>query len=159
MTQRLDYSKQAPQLFKQLVDFSMKVHDSSIESTIQDLIAIRASQINGCGFCVDMHIKQATIHGERPLRIHHLTIWKESTLFNDRERAALAWTEALTQLAADGVSDSAYASAREQFDEKALTELTYAVMTINAWNRVNIAFRSVPGSLDQAFGLTKAQLA
>ncbi|GAB3254892.1 carboxymuconolactone decarboxylase family protein [Chitinimonas naiadis] len=159
MTQRLDYSKQAPLLFKQLVDFSMKVHDSSIESTIQDLIAIRASQINGCGFCVDMHIKQATIHGERPLRIHHLTIWKESTLFNDRERAALAWTEALTQLAADGVSDSAYANAREQFDEKALTELTYAVMTINAWNRVNIAFRSVPGSLDQAFGLTKAQLA
>jgi AhpD family alkylhydroperoxidase len=142
MTQRIDYQKQAPELFHGLVALNMLVNKSSIEESICDLVDIRASQINGCGFCLDMHIKQAVMHGERPLRLHHLAIWRESTLFSPRERAALAWTEALTQLS-----------------EKELTDLSYAVMAINAWNRINVAFRSVPGSLDKAFGLDKSGLA
>lgn len=159
MTQRLDYMQQAPALFKKLVELSGVVHDASIEESIQDLVAIRASQINGCGFCVDMHIKQATIHGERALRLHHLAAWRESTLFAPRERAALAWTEALTTLAPEGVPDALYERVRSQLSEKEVTDLTYSIMTINAWNRINVAFKIVPGSHDKAFGLEKAGLA
>jgi AhpD family alkylhydroperoxidase len=159
MTQRLDYMQQAPALFKKLVEFNGLVHDGAIEESILDLVAIRASQVNGCGFCLDMHIKQATIHGERPLRLHHLAAWRESTLFIPRERAALAWTEALTTLGPLGVPDDVYDRVRTQLSEKELTDLTYSVMTINAWNRINIAFRIVPGTHDKAFGLDKANLA
>ena len=159
MTQRLDYMQQAPALFKKLVDFGGAVHDGSIEESIQDLVAILASQINGCGFCLDMHIKQATIHGERALRVHHLPAWRESTLFAPRERAALAWTEALTTLGPEGVPDALYERVRAQLSEKEITDLTYSIMTINAWNRINVAFKVVPGSHDKAFGLDKAGLA
>jgi len=159
MTQRLDYIKQAPALFKKLVEFGGLVHDGAIEQSILDLVSIRASQINGCGFCLDMHVKQAVIHGERPLRLHHLPTWRESTLFIPRERAALAWTEALTTLSPTGVPDDLYERVRTQFSEKELTDLTYEVMTINAWNRVNVAFKPVPGSYDKEFGLDKANLA
>jgi AhpD family alkylhydroperoxidase len=158
MTQRINYVHQAPELFKKFVEFGGLVKDSTIEEKIHDLVSIRASQINGCGFCADMHIKQATIHGERPLRLHHLAIWRESTLFEPRERAALAWTEALTTLAPQGVPDDVYERVRGQLSEKELTDLTYAVMNINAWNRINVAFRTVPGSSDTAFGLDKARL-
>jgi AhpD family alkylhydroperoxidase len=159
MTQRINYIQQAPELFKKFVEFGGLVKDSTIEAKIHDLVSIRASQINGCGFCVDMHIKQATIHGERPLRLHHLAVWRESTLFEPRERAALAWTEALTTLTAQGVPDEVYERVRGQLSEKELTDLSYAVMNINAWNRINVAFRTVPGSSDTAFGLDKAKLA
>ena len=159
MTQRLDYMQQAPTLFKKLVEFSGAAHDGSIEESILDLVAIRASQINGCGFCLDMHIKQATIHGERALRLHHLAAWRESTLFIPRERAALAWTEALTTLAPHGVPDEVYDRVRTQLSEKEVTDLTYNIMMINAWNRINVAFKVVPGSNDKAFGLDKAGLA
>ena len=158
MTQRINYVQQAPELFKKFVEFGGLVKDSTIEEKIHDLVSIRASQINGCGFCVDMHVKQATIHGERPLRLHHLATWRESTLFEPRERAALAWTEALTTLPAQGVPDDVYERVRGQLSEKELTDLSYAVMNINAWNRINVAFRTVPGSSDTAFGLDKARL-
>ena len=159
MTQRLDHLQQAPDLFKKFGEFSAQLRHGAIEPGIALLVSIRASQLNGCSFCVDMHIKQATLHGERPLRLHHIAAWRESTLFQPRERAALAWTETLTQLPAQGVPDDVYERVRGQFDEKELTELTYHVMTINAWNRLNVAFRSVPGSLDKAYGLDKANLA
>jgi AhpD family alkylhydroperoxidase len=159
MTQRLDHLQQAPDLFKKFGEFSAQLRHGVIEPGIALLVSIRASQLNGCSFCVDMHVKQATLHGERPLRLHHIAAWRESTLFQPRERAALAWTEVLTQLPAQGVPDDVYERVRGQFDEKELTELTYHVMTINAWNRLNVAFRSVPGSLDKAFGLDKANLA
>jgi AhpD family alkylhydroperoxidase len=158
MSQRIDYIKQAPDLFKKFVEFNNLIHDSSIEESIRDLVAIRASQINGCGFCLDMHIKQATLHGERPLRLHHLAAWRESTLFVPRERAALAWTEALTTLSREGVSDEIYERVRTQLSEKELTDLTYEIMAINAWNRVNVAFKVVPGSFDKEWGLDKANL-
>ena len=158
MSQRINYMQQSPELFKKFLEFSMALKSASIETKTLDLVHIRASQINGCGFCLDMHIKQATIHGERPLRLHHLAIWRESTLFEPRERAALAWTEALTTLAPQGVPDDVYERVRGQLSEKELTDLTYAVMNINAWNRINVAFRTVPGSSDTAFGLDKARL-
>lgn len=159
MTQRINYIQQSPELFKKLLDFSNQLKESAIEESIRDLVSIRASQINGCGFCVDMHVKEARIHGERELRLHHLAIWRESTLFAPRERAALTWAEALTKLAELGVPDDIYERVRAQFSEKELSDLTYEVMAINAWNRANVAFRTVPGSADKAFGLDKANLA
>jgi AhpD family alkylhydroperoxidase len=159
MTQRINYIQQSPELFKKFLEFSNQLKDSAIEESICDLVSIRASQINGCGFCVDMHVKEARLHGERELRLHHLAIWRESTLFAPRERAALAWTEALTKLSEPGVPDDIYEQVRTQFSEKELSDLTYEVMSINAWNRANVAFRTVPGSADKAFGLDKANLA
>lgn len=158
MTQRLDYQQQSPELFKKFVEFSLLAHKSSIEQSLRDLVNIRASQLNGCGFCLDMHVKEATIHGERPLRLHHIASWRESQLFIPRERAALAWTEALTQLSPLGVPDDIYDRVRTQFSEKEITDLTYDVMAINAWNRINVAFRTVPGTADKAYGLDKANL-
>jgi AhpD family alkylhydroperoxidase len=159
LSQRIDYIKQSPELFRKFVEFSLLVDQAAIEAPIRDLVAIRASQINGCGFCVDMHVKQARLHGERELRLHHLPIWRESTLFAPRERAALAWTEALTRLPEHGVPDDLYDRVRNELSEKELSDLSFAVMAINAWNRVNVAFRTVPGAQDKAFGLDKAGLA
>ena len=159
MTQRVDYQQQAPELFNKLGAFNMAAKRGSIEESICNLVEIRASQINGCTFCLDMHIKQATISGERPLRVYHLSAWRDSTLFSPRERAALAWTEALTQLSPQGVSDEVYEQVRKEFSEKEITDLSYVVAAINAWNRINVGFRSVPGVLDKAYGLDKAGLA
>jgi len=158
MTQRVDYQQQSPDLYRKFAAFNAQIEHSSIEASIRDLVSLRASQINGCALCVDMHAKQATIHGERPLRLHHLTIWRESPLFSAREEAALEWTEALTRIAPHGVSDEVYERVRKAFSEKEIADLTFAVMAINAWNRANIAFRSVPGSFDKALGLDKANL-
>jgi AhpD family alkylhydroperoxidase len=158
MSQRIDYAKQSPELFKRFAGFSEATKQSTIEESIRHLVDIRASQINGCTFCLDMHVKEATIHGERPLRLHHLAAWRESTLFLPRERAALAWTEVLTQLPAQGVPDDIYEHFRTQFSEQELSDLTFLVMSINAWNRINVGFRPIPGSLDKAYGVDKAGL-
>jgi AhpD family alkylhydroperoxidase len=158
MTQRINYFQQSPELIKKLLELSNLLKDGTIEETTRDLVSIRASQINGCGFCLDMHVKEARIHGERELRIHHLATWRESTLFAPRERAALAWTEVLTRLPEHGVPDDIYERVRTQFSEKELSDLTFDVMVINAWNRANVAFKTVPGSFDKAFGLDKANL-
>ena len=159
MSQRLSYLEQSPELSKKLAELNFKIRSGSIEQPIVDLVNLRASQINGCAFCVDMHVKEATIRGERPLRLHHVAIWRESELFSPRERAALAWTEALTQIPRDGVPDEIYERVRTQLSEKEISDLTFAIMAINAWNRVNIAFRIAPGSRDTEYGLTKAALA
>ncbi|KQP12137.1 carboxymuconolactone decarboxylase family protein [Pseudorhodoferax sp. Leaf267] len=159
MTQRLNAMQQSPELFKKLVEYSMLAAKGGLEGPLLHLLEIRASQLNGCAFCLDMHIKQAKIHGEGELRLHHVAIWRESALFNERERAALAWTEVLTQLPAHGVPDAAYEAARAQFSEEELVALTHNIMGINAWNRLNVAFSTTPGSGDMAFGLDKAQFA
>jgi AhpD family alkylhydroperoxidase len=159
MTQRLNAAALRPDLFKKLAEFGQLVNSGAIEESILHLIEIRASQMNGCGFCLDMHVKQAKIHGEGELRLHHVAIWRESTLFSQRERACLAWTEVLTRLPETGVPHDIYERVRTQLSEKEITELSFAVMTINAWNRLNVGFRTVPGSFDKAFGLDKAQLA
>ncbi|MFD4839121.1 carboxymuconolactone decarboxylase family protein [Achromobacter sp. NPDC058515] len=158
MSQRLNAFGQSPELFKKFVEFGMLLKSGAIEQPILDLIEIRASQLNGCGFCLDMHVKEAKIHGERELRLHHVAIWRESTLFSPRERAALAWTEALTNLPATGVPDEIYERVRTQLSEKEISDLSFAVMAINGWNRLNVGFQTVPGSADKAYGLDKAQL-
>jgi len=158
MSQRLNYMQQSPAAFKKLVELSMTLKEGGLEHGLQFLVEIRASQLNGCAFCLDMHVKQAVIGGERPLRLHHVAIWRESPLFSARERAALLWTEALTRTPEDGVSDAVYTEVREHFGEKELSELTWLVSSINAWNRLNVAFRNLPGSQDKAFGLDKAGL-
>jgi AhpD family alkylhydroperoxidase len=157
---RLNHLQQSPELVKKLQDFSMAIANSGhIEQGLSHLVDIRASQMNGCAFCLDMHAKEAKLHGERELRLYHVAIWRESPLFTPKERAALAWTEALTQIAQTGISDELYAEVREQFSEKELSTLTFRVMGINAWNRANVAFRPTPGAHDKAFGLDKAGLA
>lgn len=158
MTQRLNYMEQSPELTKKFLAFSQQLSNCAIEQSIIDLVVLRASQINGCTFCIDMHVKEAKIHGERELRVHHVAGWRDSTLFIPRERAALAWTEVLTKLPDGGVPDELYDRVRTQFSEKELSDLTFVVMSINGWNRANVAFRPVPGAHDKAWGLDKADL-
>lgn len=158
-TQRLDATEQAPEAIRRLAGVGQHLSASaSTDKTLALLVDIRASQINGCAFCLDMHAKQARMGGERELRLHHLAGWRDSPLFSPRERAALAWTEALTRLGPDGVADELYAAVREHFDEQALTVLTLQIVMINGWNRLNVAFRTRPGSKDRAYGLDAAGL-
>ena len=157
---RLNYLEQSPELVKKLQDFSMAIAKSGqIEPLLSYLVDIRASQLNGCAFCLDMHVKEAKLHGERELRLYHVAIWRESPLFTPKERAALALTEALTRIAPSGISDELYAEVSEQFSDKELSTLVFRVMSINAWNRANVAFRTMPGASDKIFGLDKAGLA
>ena len=158
MSQRLNFFEQSPGLTNKLFEFSGAVKKSSVGNTLIDLVNIRASQINGCAFCLDMHVKEAKIHGEKELRLYHIPIWRESTLFTETERAALEWTEAVTKLSEHGVPDEIYNRVRAQLSETQITELTYAIGIINMWNRLNISFRTVPASFDEQLGLTKAGL-
>lgn len=158
MTARIDHQKQSPELFRKLAAFSLAFEQSPLEQSLRDLVEIRSSQMNGCAFCLDIHVKAATKHGERPLRLHHIAVWRESPLFSPRERAALAWTEALTRIPAGGVSDDAYNQAMTEFSERELSDLTFLAMAINGWNRINIAFRITPGSSDKAFGIDSSGL-
>jgi AhpD family alkylhydroperoxidase len=158
MTPRLNPVALSPELYKAYYAFSQALKKDGLGESLRDLIHIRASQLNGCAFCLDMHVKEAVIHGERPLRLHHLAIWRESPLFSARERAALAWTESVTKLGEHGVPDDIYEEARMQFSEKELVELTFTVIEINGWNRLSIAFRNQPGTMDEMLGLTAAGL-
>lgn len=158
MSQRMDYTKAAPVLAGKLLELSNASKSGSLGHTLIDLVNIRASQINGCAFCVDMHSKEAKIHGERELRLYHLPIWRESPLFSETEKAALEWAEAVTKVSDRGVPDRVYDRARTYFDEARLAELTFVLAVINSWNRLCISFRSVPGSYDEMLGLTKAGL-
>jgi AhpD family alkylhydroperoxidase len=157
---RLNYMQQSPDLVKKLMDFSAAVTNSGhIEKSLSLLVDLRASQMNGCAFCVDMHSKEAKMHGERELRLYHVAIWRESPLFTPKERAALALSEALTRIEPNGIADELYAELGEHFSEKELSALVFRIMNINAWNRANVAFRTTPGIHDKAFGLDKAGLA
>ena len=119
---------------------------SGLESSLLELVKTRASQINGCAFCLDMHTKDARAAGETEQRLYTLSAWHEASFFTDRERAALAWTEAVTRVADTHVPDEVYELARKHFSEKELVDLTLAVVAINGWNRLAIAFRTMPGS-------------
>jgi len=122
------------------------VHHSALEPSLLELVKLRASQINGCAYCIDMHTKDARAAGESEQRLYALTAWQETPFYSVRERAALAWTEAVTLIAGEHVPDDVYEQAREQFGEKELVDLTMAVIAINGWNRLAISFRSVPGA-------------
>lgn len=158
MTARLNHFETVPALTKALMDASMAAYKTSIDPLIKSLIDIRASQLNNCAFCLDMHIKQAKIKGERELRIYHVAIWRESPLFNAKEKAALALTEALTKLPDTGISNELYQATKEHFTDVEISELTYGIGLINFWNRMQILAQVEPGSQDTAFGLTKAGL-
>lgn len=158
MSLRIDYAHQSPELFRKYLEMSMALKKTSIDEKLKSLVEIRASQLNGCAFCLDMHVKQAKIAGERELRLYHVSIWRESNLFTPKESAALEWTEAVTKLGEHGISDAIFDSVRKELSEKELTDLTFVLMVINGWNRVSVAFQAVPGSQDEAYGLTAAGL-
>jgi AhpD family alkylhydroperoxidase len=143
---------------KRFLDFSQTAAKASIDAKLVHLVELRVSQMNGCAFCVDMHVKQLKIAGENELRLYHVVIWHESPLFNARERAALEWAEVLTKLPPQGVPDDVYERVRAQFSEKEIADLSFVVIGINGWNRISIASRAVPGSMDALYGLTKAGL-
>jgi len=123
---------------------------SKLEPSLIELVKMRASQINGCAYCLDMHSKDARAAGETEQRLYLLNAWREAPFYTDRERAALAWTEAVTLVSEDHVPDSVYEEARQRFSEEELVNLTMAIVTINGWNRLSIAFRAVPGEYQPA---------
>jgi len=122
------------------------VRQSGLENSLLELVRLRASQINGCGYCIDMHTKDARLAGETEQRLYLLSAWREAPFYTDRERAALAWTEAVTRISPESVDDALYESVRRHFNEKELVDLTLAIIAINGWNRLAISFRTEPGS-------------
>lgn len=158
MNRKINYPELSAPMFNALVDLGQLSKKSPLGHTILNLVNIRVSQINGCAFCLDMHAKEAKIHGERELRLYHVSIWRESPLFSEKERACFEWAEALTQLNGHGVADTLYEKVRAHLSEKEISDLTFAVGIIGFFNRLNIAFPKMPGSLDAMFGLDKAGL-
>ena len=135
----------APEAYRAMAGLEGYLKRSGLEPNLLHMLKLRASQINGCAYCIDMHWKDARAAGETEQRLYGLAAWQESPYYSDRERAAFAWTEAVTNLADGHVSDAAYDAARAHFGEKELADLTWAVAAINAWNRVAIAARAEPG--------------
>jgi AhpD family alkylhydroperoxidase len=136
-----------PDVFKAMQGLGAAFENSTLEHSLIELVKLRASQINGCGFCVDMHSKDARLEGETEQRLYLLSVWREAPgLYNERERAALAWTEAVTKLENQHVPDAVYDQARAAFSDEELARLTLAVVAINGWNRFNIAFSVPAGS-------------
>jgi AhpD family alkylhydroperoxidase len=148
--QRIDYRHVAPAAVAAMRDVQRYVDHSSLEKELLELVKLRASQINGCAYCVDMHSKDARSLGETEQRLYAIAVWREAPFFSDRERAALAWTEAVTLIFDTGAPDDVYQVARAQFNEKELVELTMAIIAINGWNRLAVSFRAVAGSYQPA---------
>ena len=150
MKARLDFRKASPEAGKAMSALHAFVHKCGLDHQLLELVNLRASQINGCAHCIDMHVKELRAAGESEQRIYLLDAWRESPLYTARERAALAWTEALTLVAEGHVPDAVYDEARAQFGEAELVNLSLAIVAINGANRLNIAFRTVPGSYQPA---------
>lgn len=142
---RLDYGRTLPSALKAMGGLEHAVRESTLEPDLLELVRMRASQLNGCAYCLDMHSKDARARGVSEQRLHVLAAWREAPFYSARERAALAWCEALTLLPETGAPDAVYAQAREQFDEKELVALTLAIVAINGWNRLAVGFRSAVG--------------
>jgi AhpD family alkylhydroperoxidase len=143
MKPRLDPFKTAPGVFNAMRDLSNRATNCGLEHSLQELVKTRASQINGCAFCLHMHTRDARAAGETEERLHLLSAWRESPLYTERERAALAWTEALTLIADRGAPDDVYNDLKACFTEEEIVELTLLINTINSWNRFAIGFRAV----------------
>ncbi|MDI7658564.1 carboxymuconolactone decarboxylase family protein [Cronobacter universalis] len=158
MSTRVNHYQAIPALVNTLINASAALKKSSLTPTLKQLIDLRASQLNGCAFCVDMHVKEAKMAGERELRLYHLPVWRESPLFSAKEKAALALTEAITHIGAEGVSEAIYREAREHFSETEIAEIAFAIAIINSWNRLQLVSQMAPGSQDAAFGLQRAGL-
>ena len=146
MQSRMDFRTASPRGAKAMAELHDFVHGCGLDHSLLELIKLRASQINGCAHCIDMHAKELRAAGESEQRVYLLNAWRESSFYSDRERAALAWTEALTLVTDGHVPDEVYAQARAQFSEQELANLSLAVVAINGANRLNIAFRTIPGS-------------
>lgn len=145
-----DYGGIAPELIATLARLTAQINHSGLESSLLELVRTRASQINGCAYCVDMHTKDARKAGESEQRLYALTAWRETPFFSPRERAALAWTEAVTLIASESVSDALVERTVRHFTEEELVHLTLAVVAINGWNRLAVPFRTPPGSYESA---------
>lgn len=156
--QRLNYVSLGSKIYNEMLKVEGALAHLSIDLFMKELIKIRASQLNGCAFCLDMHVKTARKHGEREMRLHHVAIWRESNLFNEKERMALELTEALTRIQPEGLTDALYQRASQIFSEQELTDVIFSIAQINAWNRLGVAFHTEIGSLDKVMGLESVQL-
>jgi len=150
MEPRISFPKVTPGGFQAMLDLSNHLGKSGLEESLLNLICLRASQINGCAYCIDMHWKDLRAAGEGEQRLYGLDAWEESPYYSDRERAALAWTDAVTNIREGHVPDQVYDRVRKSFSEKELANLTLAITVINSWNRLNIALRTVPGTYQPA---------
>ena len=146
MEPRIDYYNASPEVTKAMYGLSRAVNNSGLERSLLELVKMRASPINGCAYCIDMHSKDARAAGETEQRLCALNAWRETPFFSDRERAALEWTESLTLIAENHVPDELFESVRQHFSETEIVNLTFAVAAINSWNRLAISLRAVPGS-------------
>ena len=153
MIPRLDYTSASPHAVKAMYALEAASRHLGLEPALLELVKLRASQINGCAFCIDLHTRDARAAGETDERMHLVSVWHEAPVFTPRERAALAWTDAVTRIADTHVPDDVYELARSQLSEAELVNLTLAIIAINGWNRIAISFRAVPA------GKTTAELA
>ena len=145
MDQRINYSKVAPEGIRALGGLETYLRSSGLEPDLLNLIKTRASQLNGCAYCIDMHTKDARARGETEQRLYALPAWRATTFYTDRERAALAWTEAVTLISQGPIPDTLYEEAQRHFSERELVDLTLALVAINGWNRLNVAARTPAG--------------
>ena len=145
-TARVNYAEVAPHAFKAMLGLEKALGESQLEKSLHELVKIRASQLNGCAYCIDMHTVDAIKLGETPRRIFALSAWHETPFFSERERAALLWTETLTLLAERGAPDDVYSQVAEHFSDREMADLTFAIATINAWNRFGVGFAMQPAA-------------
>lgn len=142
---RIDAEKVGPGARNAMYELQKYVLRSGLDHSLLDLVDLRASQINGCAWCIDMHTKDARSRGESEQRLYAVSAWRDTPFFSERERAALAWTEAVTQVAVDHVPDAVFEAVRPHFTDQELVDLTLAIVAINGWNRLNVAFRREAG--------------
>jgi AhpD family alkylhydroperoxidase len=145
MTQRIDYRRVSPAAVQAMAGLQKYVDDCGLEASLLNLVKLRASQINGCAYCVDMHTLDARALGETEQRLYAVAVWREAPFFTERERAALAWTEEVTLISHTKASDAAYEEVQRHLNEKELVDLTMAIIAINGWNRLAVSFRAVAG--------------
>ena len=146
MEPRIQSAKVAPGVVAAMGALEKYVRSSGLEPSLIELVKLRASQINGCAYCIDMHTKDARARGETEQRLYALSVWRETPFYTEKERAALAWTEAVTQVSTSHVPDDVYELTRQHFSDKELVDLTAATIAINGWNRLAISFQAVPGT-------------
>jgi AhpD family alkylhydroperoxidase len=146
MDRRIDYKTVAPGAYRAMIGLEEYVRKSGLERSLLELVKVRASQINGCAYCLEMHTREARAAGETEQRLHVLAAWREAPFYSERERSALAWAECVTLVSAAGVSEDVYQAARAHFTEEELVNLTMAIVAINGWNRLAVSFRTPVGS-------------
>ena len=150
MNSRIDYKAVAPEAFKAMYGLESYVRQCGLERSLLELVKLRASQINGCAYCIDMHTKDARALGETEQRLYTVSVWREAPFYSERERVALAWTESVTTVGESHVPDEVFEMARGQFSERELVDLSMAIIAINGWNRMAVSFRAVAGSYSLA---------